>query len=114
VFVDVGTPYLWSIATGPRQRSHSGPSLTEFTTVFFLSQISDTAIMEVEVSAFISPISRMAQLCPKKRVPFSTALVFRRVEVEVFEPRCRIDRKLRPALSRPVREGVGVSFRALF
>jgi hypothetical protein len=51
-----------------------------------LSQIRDSPNLEGQVPVFISPRNRLAQLYPRRWVPFSSPPTTRRATVEVFDP----------------------------
>jgi hypothetical protein len=56
----MGLPF--TIAAGPRQRSHSSRVTRDH---ILLSQIRDSPNLEVQVRVFISPRNRVAQLYPQ-------------------------------------------------
>jgi hypothetical protein len=75
----VGLPF--TVAAGPRQRSHLGSESPGNHYHFLLSQIRDSHNLEVQVPVFISHTSSVAQLYPQALGSLFVAPVTRRATV---------------------------------
>jgi hypothetical protein len=82
----------FTIAAGPRQRSHSRSESPG--DHFLLFQTRDSPNLEGQVHVFISPRNRVAQLYLQALGSFSSPPTTRRATVEVFDPTSTRDSEL--------------------
>jgi hypothetical protein len=124
-FLDVERP-LWredgsviycTIASGPRQSSHSWVEVPQNSTIIFYCLIWDSPNLEGQVPVFISPRNRVAQLYPQALgslfiVSYVSGLRWRYSNPpphgKPLDNPCQVKVQvtLRPTVSRPVRLGV--------
>jgi hypothetical protein len=67
-------------------QSFSGPSPTEFMTIFYSLRFKTPPNLVGHFHIFILPRNRVAQLYPRHCVPFSSPPTTHRATVEVFAP----------------------------
>jgi hypothetical protein len=76
----------FTIAAGPGQSSLPQVRIPRDSYHILFSQIQDSPNLEGQVSEFISPRNRVAQLYPRHGVPLSSPPTTLKTTVEVFDP----------------------------